>query len=312
VPDMDALRHLYAFTYVDTYAVAEKNWTSMDERDLEDLYQRMQDYFSSSADENLSSEERKDQSILIRNKLAALQAKNETAVLKHCESMPVGYVLNTPLEEIAFHLQILGRLESEGIVLDIYNRPGDDYSELTFCAHDDPKPGMLAKITGVLYGCNIDIHKAQAFTIEQEKPIALDVLWIRSNGMQISESKARKIQHSIKEVLTGAKSVEGFLEKAGKNPPRGIVLDKIDLRNDLSEEHTVVHLVAHDSHGLLYLMTRSLSRCGLHIHSAKIATWEGRAENNFYVTTIDGGQIPEFELPEWTKRLARVLRGSDI
>jgi [protein-PII] uridylyltransferase len=56
VPDMDALRHLYVFTYIDTYAVAEKNWTSMDERDLEDLYQRMQEFFSSGADENAGNE----------------------------------------------------------------------------------------------------------------------------------------------------------------------------------------------------------------------------------------------------------------
>ena len=51
----------------------------------------------------------------------------------------------------------------------------------------------------------------------------------------------------------------------------------MDLRNDLSEEHTVVHIVAGDLQGLLYLMCRGISRCGLNIHSAKIATWQGRA-----------------------------------
>jgi [protein-PII] uridylyltransferase len=223
--------------------------------------------------------------------------------------MPAGYVLNTPLEEITFHLQLLDRLESEKVVLDVYNRPGDDYSELTVCTHDDPKPGMLAKITGILYGCNADIHRAQAFTIEKKQPVVLDTLWIRSNGMQISENRARRIQKTLKEVLTGAKTVENFLKEAGKDPPSGMVLDDIDLRNDLSEEHTVVHIIAHDLQGLLYLMTRSLSRCGLHIHSAKIATWSARAENNFYVTSAAGGQIPNLDLPEWTDRLARVLRG---
>ena len=44
VPSLEALRHLYVFTYVDTCAVAENNWTSMDLRDLEDLYRKMQDY----------------------------------------------------------------------------------------------------------------------------------------------------------------------------------------------------------------------------------------------------------------------------
>jgi [protein-PII] uridylyltransferase len=226
--------------------------------------------------------------------------------------MPAGYVLNTPLEEIAFHLQLLDRLDAEGVVLDVYNRPGDDYSELTICTLDDPRPGMLAKIAGVLYGCNVDIAKAQAFTMKKEKPVVLDTLWIRCNGMQISESKARRVRSVLKDVLTGIRTVEHFLEQAGKTPPNGIALDAIDLRNDLSEEHTVVHIVAGDLQGLLYLMTRSLSRRGLDIHSAKITTWNARAENNFYVTTITGGRIPDRDLHAWTNELARALRGDAV
>jgi [protein-PII] uridylyltransferase len=97
---------------------------------------------------------------------------------------------------------------------------------------------------------------------------------------------------------------------AAKSPAD--LLDVIDLHNDLSEEHTVVHIVAHDLQGLLYLMTRSLSRCGLDIHSAKIATWNARAENNFYVTSIAGGQIPDRDLPAWTTQLARELQGNAV
>jgi [protein-PII] uridylyltransferase len=308
---LEALRHLYVFTYVDTSAVAEKNWTSMDLRDLEDLYEKMQEYFERSSDESPHRTTQEDRNILIRKKIAALQAKNEPAVLKYCDSMPAGYVLNTQLEEIAFHLQLLDRLEKEPVALDIYNRPGDDYSELTLCTLDDPIPGMLAKITGVLYGCNVDIHRAQALTMEKEKPVVLDTLWLRANGMQLSESKARRIQSALKDVLSGAKTIETFLEQAGKTPPRSIVVDTIDLSNNLSEEHTVVHIVAHDLQGLLYLMTRGLSRCGLHIHSAKIATWHARAENNFYITSTAGGQIPDRDLPEWTDRLSQVLQGND-
>lgn len=308
-PSIDALRHLYVFTYVDTRAVSESNLTSMDLRDLEDLYKRMQDYFTSRSEEASGVNIEEHQSVLIRKKLAALQAKNETAVLKHCDAMPAGYVLNTPLGEIAFHLELLDRLESEPVVFDVYNRPGDDYSELNVCAYDDPMPGMLAKITGVFYGSDVNIQKAQAYTIEKTKPVVLDTLWIRSNGLQISENKARKIQSALKDVLTGSITVERFLEKSGKTPPSGIVLDSIDLRNDLSEEHTVINIVAHDLQGLLYLMTRCLSHCGLDIHSAKIATWNARAENNFYVTSMAGGQIPDADLTAWTDRLARALRG---
>jgi [protein-PII] uridylyltransferase len=170
-------------------------------------------------------------------------------------------------------------------------------------------PGMLAKITGVLYGCDVDIHKAQAFTMEKARPVVLDTLWIRSQGMQISENKARRIRTALKAVLTGIQSVEQFLDQAGKVPPKGVVLDAIDLHNELSEEHTVIHIVAHDLQGLLYLMTRSLSRCGLDIHTAKIATWNARAENNFYITSAAGNQIPDKDLSSWKYQLANILRG---
>ena len=87
-------------------------------------------------------------------------------------------------------------------------------------------------------------------------------------------------------------------------------MDRINLRNDLSEEHTVVNIVAQDLQGLLYLISRGLSRCGLDIHVAKVATWRGLCENNFYVTAPTGSQIPERDLPVWKGLIAHVL--SDV
>lgn len=307
VRSVDALRHLYVFSYVDTRAVAEKNWTSMDFRDLEDLYKKVQETLSGSGREGAGLAVR-DKIGLVRRKLGASKGPDaEEAVRRHCDAMPAGYVLNTPLDEITAHIQLLNRLESEGVVLDIYNRPGDDYSELTVCTYDDPRPGMLAKITGVLYGCNVDIHKAQVYTLEKERPVVLDTLWIRAAGMQISENRARRLRASLKEILGGERCVEDFLRAAGKHPPESIPVDGVNLRNDLSEEHTVVHVVARDLQGLLYLMTRGLSRAGLHIHSAKVATWNARAENNFYVTTVDGKQLPDSDLADWKNRVLRAF-----
>ncbi len=308
VPDPEALGHLQVLTYVDTVAVGENNWTSMDFRDLEDLHRKMQDHYARAEAETRGGGGAGDEKVLVRRKLEVLQGRNEAAVLKHCGAMPSGYVLNTPLEEIAFHLQLLERLEAETVVLDVYNRPGDDYSELTICAPDDPQPGTLARITGVLYGCGVDIHRAQAFTMQRERPVVLDTLRVRSQRMPISENRARRIRAALVRVLAGGEDVEAFLARSGISPAGGIMIEAIDLRNDLSEEHTVVHVVAPDLQGLLYLMTRALSRCGLHIHSAKVATWNGRAENNFYVTA-GSGPIPDADLDLWTGRLRAELAG---
>ncbi len=309
VGGVDALRHLYVFTYADTRAVAEKNWTSMDYRDLEELYIKVQNALTGQTGGEAEALAMEDRIGEIRRRLADSSPQNEEAVRRHCDAMPSSYVLNTPLDEIAVHIRLMERLEQERVVLDIYNRPGDDYSELTVCTYDDPRPGMLAKIAGVLYGCSTDIHKAQVFTLEKEHPVVLDTLWIRSAGMQLSENRAARVRSNLKDVLTGVKTVDQFLKSSGKQPPAGILLDSVDLRNDLSEEHTVVHVVSRDLQGLLYLMTRTLSRSGLHIHSAKVATWNGRAENNFYVTTLTGGQIPDEDLPFWKDQLAGMFRG---
>ncbi len=307
---VEVLRHLYLFSYVDTRAVAERNWTSMDYRDLEDLYHRVRQHLTGQDQDRATVLE--DRIGQIRRRLATAEFPvDEEAIRAHCDAMPAGYVLNTPLEEIAFHLQMLQRLDSQRVVVDVYNRPSEDFSELTVCTYDDPRPGLLAKITGVLYGCDVDIHRAQVYTMERARPVVLDTLWVRSGALQVSENRARRIRNALGEVLTGDAAIEAFLKRVGKQPPGRVPVEIIELRNDLSEEHTVVHIIARDLKGLLHLMTRALSRVGLDIHSAKVATWNARAENNFYVTTLAGGKIPDLELEQWRQSLRAALSGED-
>jgi [protein-PII] uridylyltransferase len=306
----DVLRHLYVFTYVDTCAVAERNWTSMDYRDLEDLYRKVQEVLQGEGQEPPTAASIESRIVQIRRRLGSGDRPvDEEAIRLHCDSLPASYVLNTPLEEIESHLELLQRLETEGIVVDVYNRPGEDFSELTVCTYDDPRPGMLARITGVLYGCSVGIHRAQVYTMRRARPVVLDTLSVRSGAYPISENRARRIRAALKEVLGGGTTVDRFLESVGKRPPDAVPVEDVELRNDLSEEHTVVHVIARDLQGLLYLMTRALSRNGLHIHSAKVATWNARAENNFYVTALTGGQIPDGELEQWRKQILRSLAG---
>jgi len=312
VRSVEALRHLYIFTYVDTRAVAENNWTSMDHRDLEELFGKVQNLLMGKAQEESDADRVEGRIGEIRHSIARSdEPQSDEAVRRHCDSMPASYILNTPLDEIAFHIKLLAGLAAEKIVLDLYNRPGDDYSELTVCAYDDPQPGMLAKIAGVLYGCDADIQKAQVFTLEMQRPVVLDTLRIRAAGGQVSEARGRRILTALKEVLAGQRTIDQLLQNLGKQPPAGIPLDSVDLRNDISEEHTVVHVIARDLQGLLYLMTRALSRSGLDIHAARVATWAARAENNFYVTTLNGKQIPDDELLHWQQSLARSMKGLD-
>jgi UTP:GlnB (protein PII) uridylyltransferase len=88
----------------------------------------------------------------------------------------------------------------------------------------------------------------------------------------------------LREVLLGEKTVEEVLEAAGKDAATQLAPQRISVRNDLSDEHSVLTVVNDNVPGLLYYVTRALASLGLDIHSAKITTWAGRAEDAFYVT----------------------------
>ena len=146
--------------------------------------------------------------------------------------------------------------------------------------------------------------------MKRARPVILDTLWVRAGNTPISEHRARRVTEVLRDVLGGTTAVDQFLRASGKQPPGAVSVESVELRNDLSEEHTVVHIIARDLQGLLYLMTRALSRIGLHIHSAKVATWNAKAENNFYVTTLTGTRIPGRELEHWRLHLLSVLAGN--
>jgi len=50
----------------------------------------------------------------------------------------------------------------------------------------------------------------------------------------------------------------------------------------------VITVVSDNVPGLMYFLTRALAQIGLDIHTAKITSWSGRAEDAFYVTSRQG------------------------
>jgi [protein-PII] uridylyltransferase len=65
----------------------------------------------------------------------------------------------------------------------------------------------------------------------------------------------------------------------------------VDFDCDVSREHTVIDIFAHDEIGLLYRITRTLADLGLYIHVAKISTKVDQVTDTFYVKDIFGQSI---------------------
>ena len=221
VPDMDSLNMLYLLTYADTNAVGAGIWTEVKAKFLSELYGRAEAALTAPPPEP-GAEAAAATSLLTRQReriRKQLQAQNlpPDLIHEHTRSLPAQYLLNTPLEEMYVHIAMIGRLrETFQPIIDFKHEFGTDFTEITVVAYDDPRPGLLAKITGVLYAHDVNVHVAQVFTRESSVRIAIDTLWIDYRGRPLSSGKKDEMQDSLRRVLLGEIGVGELLQKHKK------------------------------------------------------------------------------------------------
>jgi len=303
VRDVPTLKMLYLLSLADTCAVGEKSYSSLDLGAMRELYERC--LLAMTRAENaevLSDEEKREQFVQqererMRRSLRHLELDDAT-LQKLSDNLPAAYVLNTPLPTMATHLKFLDQLPEQKLITDFYPLQGRNFAEMAVVAYDDEKPGLLAKICGVVYAGGAEIVAAHVYTLrghdlnskwahgapEYGRDVVLDRLQLISAGRSLTSAQTAKMAATLREVLLDAKPIEEVLKAAGKKGAQSVVPTKISVRNDLSDEHTVFTLVCDNVPGLLYHIARAFAALGLDIHTAKVTTWGGQAEDAFYLT----------------------------
>jgi UTP:GlnB (protein PII) uridylyltransferase len=166
-----------------------------------------------------------------------------------------------------------------------YDDRDSTFTEVTICSLDDPKPGLLSKIAGVLYAADLEVHSAQVFTrVAQEERIAIDSLYVDFKGRRLTPGKRNELASGLTAVLTGQTPVADLLTKRRKPPEIGGQVDRITIRNDLSESFSVIEVASQDERAMLYRASGALSALGWDIHSARVSQFKGRSVASFYVT----------------------------
>ena len=297
VPDMDALNMLYLLTYADTVAVGEGIWTEVQGRFLSELYSRAEALLAAAV---LTEDggppaayvpDLKRQRERIRKGLSQ-QNLPQDLVLEHTRNLPAQYLLNTPLEDMYLHIAMIGRLrDTFQPAIDFKSEYGADYTEITLCAYDDPRPGLLAKITGVLYAHDVNLHTAQVFTREASVRIAIDTLWADYRGKPLSTHKRAEVQDSLRHVLLGEIGIGELLQKY-KKPLKEQTIYAARIDENASERFSLLEVSAPDETGVVYRLARAISALDWNIHAARLSVWGSRARDAFYITDINGGKVP--------------------
>jgi [protein-PII] uridylyltransferase len=207
--------------------------------------------------------------------------------------MPRGYFLSVEPERAAAHFRTIAPYLTSDDVRTASapgRRPGT--YELLVVTND--RPAILAAVAGALAVGGISILSAQVFTTSDH--VAVDLFDVEGVfEAEITEARWRAFRQTLRRVIEGAISIDAKVEDMRRHYPPPSVRTPVTVRvdHDASDFSTVLEIGAPDRMGLLYDITDVLSRAGIDVHLAKVATFDGRVVDAFYVRDELGRKLAD-------------------
>ncbi|HVV94590.1 MAG TPA: [protein-PII] uridylyltransferase [Hyphomicrobiales bacterium] len=313
VQTMERLKMLTLLTVADIKAVGPGVWNGWKGQLLRTLYWETEVVITGGQ----SSRERADRVREAQDELrAALSdwpaAEIEAYLARHYPA----YWLKVDLRRRVAHARFLREAQAKGRMLatawSIDAFAG--VTELTVLAPDHPR--LLSVIAGACAAAGANIADADIHTTTDG--LALDTILV-NRAFDDDEDERRRAQR-VAELIERAVKGEVMLTDmmAERSDPKArrtrafTVEPHVVVADDWSERHTVIEITGLDRPGLLYDLTRVVSRLNLNIASAHVATFGERAVDVFYVTDLVGHKVTNASRKAAIRRhLAAVFTGED-
>jgi [protein-PII] uridylyltransferase len=308
VGTLDRLNMLFVLTHADTAAVGPGVWTGWKASLLTKLYERVRadlqagDLTPPESDQRVRREE-----TVVANLTPEYLRSDVQSFL---EGLPDRYLRAVPSDLIARHFRMVHDLGTHTLLTDWTAVPPANHAVLSACLRD--APGVLARLAGILTGAGFDILSVEAFT--RPDGVALDVFTLaEADGSPGDDAERwRAVDGQLVAALEGRLDVEAAVarrwsrlswSRKRKTPGR----PEVRLEPPDALGRTVIEVRADDQPGLVFRITDCMSRIGLDISFAKIATEKDRALDFFYVTRAGGEPVSPAEAPEVEARLVDAL-----
>ncbi len=204
------------------------------------------------------------------------------------------YWLSLDAETHARQARLMRRADAAGAPLTVDQRVDESRAatEVTLYAADHP--GLFSRVAGALAVSGANIVDAKIMTMSNG--MALDTFWVQDqDGTPFDRpDKVRKLASVFENVLTGDLKPHIELERPPAFPSRTHVFTvppRVLIDNQASRSHTVVEVNGRDRPGLLWELTRELTRLSLQVSSAKISTYGEKVVDVFYVKNLFGHKV---------------------
>nr|WP_235898929.1 [protein-PII] uridylyltransferase [Iodidimonas gelatinilytica] len=181
--------------------------------------------------------------------------------------------------------------EEVGVMLSV--NAFQDMTEVGVFTRD--RPGLFARLSGAFAVAGASVVDAKIHTTNDGK--ALDNFRIQTmDGSAFSDPhKLAQMERSVRRAVVNKLPADENLKRKTNALKKRMAVFTVEplilIDNRASNRATVIEVNARDRIGLLYDLTRALSRMRLSIFSAHVATYGERAVDVFYVQDLEGQKI---------------------
>jgi [protein-PII] uridylyltransferase len=321
VGDLETLSMLTLLTYADTAGVGPEVWTDWKNALLWELYEKVHLEFLGLEAANAQEEAKLleirgeiEQTLLQWNETGLGTPPQSAAEVRrlmesHLSLMPHRYPLGTGPDLVARQILLARRAEQGSPATAFVPVPERGYTQVLLCCPDTR--GLFAKMTGTLAALEVNILGARLDT--RKDGMAVDVLWISTPRGDVIDDPARlrRIGQALESVVGGATSLDETVKRIDFRPlAPALKRPQMSLNNDISDQCTVLEILAEDRLGLAFSIASCLSNLGLNIAFAKLATEKTMAFDVFYLTDESGSKLAEERWADVLAQLEAALHGT--
>jgi len=328
VGDPQRLRFLYVHTYCDARGTAPTLWNGYKDAMHRTLYQRTLEQFE---EDSVVHAKRKEQIAMLHHELMerTIEGVSREEVEAHFSLLPERYFINTNEEEIQLHLRMVNNLlshiqsaESMGSLAPVVDWKDDiDLGMTVINVVTWDRAGLFYKLAGALSLAGVNIISTKA--ISRKDHISIDTFYVcDAEGGVVSNPKARGIfdEYLRTALIEDKELMPAIIELEAKDAARKKKQDRdmlpapfppsVDVYHELSLKRTIIEVQASDRIGLLYQLSRLISKKGFDISFARIATERGVAMDTFYIENVDlpDGAVNTTNLLELREGLDKIVR----
>ncbi len=291
VQSPERLKLLLILTSADIRAVGPQVWNGWKAALLRELYHRAVEVMSGGLIAEPQEARIAAAQVAAREKLPDFSDAEFAAFAK--AGYPY-YWLSFEAEVHARHARLMREAENTGAPLVVEKRVDRQRAVTEITLYTADHPGLFSRIAGALAVSGANIVDARIMTMSNG--MALDTFWVQDLAGHAFDrpDKLAKLAVVFENVLTGDLKPHRELARPPAYPSRMqafTVVPRVLVDNQASALHTVIEVNGRDRPGLLFELTRQLTRLNLQISSAKISTYGEKVVDVFYVKNLFGHKV---------------------